>query len=595
MRNFFAVLLSALILSAGAAISGELDNYYLQKFGEMPTSAKAALKAAPASVERCGMPLRKELRSDWKKLESSTQKTLAKYLEQPALANETIILSNGSHFRIHYATSGTDAPPLADANNNGIPDWVETVADTFEAVYKREITEMGYQQPPNMPYDVFLLKINPYLGLTISDIVTNQSATSFIEINNDLSGYIYTPLAMLKITAAHEFQHAIQYGYNYYFDIWYAEATSSWLEDETYDSVNQLYDDAASYYSNTSAALNSPTDSGYSRWVFNRYLAEIFSPAATQSSFIKGIWELLATKTSSSGADIPMLPVIAEAVATKGSDLPGSFLGFAKRFKLNDWKSHLNEKGRYPSVTFSTIPSTGNASISIPPVALPEYSFQYFSFVSSAASPQQTTITYPSKPAAYSITAIVNNTSQYNGDSDGTITIPTLSSADTLYLLVSNNSTGTYATPTEPAANISSPVDTTNPYTGSPTIVQAAAPSPPASGGGGGGGCFIATAAYGSYLHPKVMVLREFRDHYLLTNPPGRVLVSTYYKLSPPMAVFIARHESLRYAVRLFLAPLIFAVEHLWLTLAASTACAAYVILLAIRWRKEQLLQSQYI
>jgi len=28
----------------------------------------------------------------------------------------------------------------------------------------------------------------------------------------------------------------------------------------------------------------------------------------------------------------------------------------------------------------------------------------------------------------------------------------------------------------------------------------------PASGGGGGGGCFIATAAYGSYLDPHVMV-----------------------------------------------------------------------------------------
>ncbi len=61
----------------------------------------------------------------------------------------------------------------------------------------------------------------------------------------------------------------------------------------------------------------------------------------------------------------------------------------------------------------------------------------------------------------------------------------------------------------------------------------------PSGGGGGGdsgggGGCFIATAAYGSYLDPHVQILRNFRDEYLLNNRPGRVFVRLYNHYSPP-------------------------------------------------------------
>jgi hypothetical protein len=73
----------------------------------------------------------------------------------------------------------------------------------------------------------------------------------------------------------------------------------------------------------------------------------------------------------------------------------------------------------------------------------------------------------------------------------------------------------------------------------------------------GGGGCFIATAAFGSYLDPHVNILRVFRDRFLLTNVPGRVFVSFYYKYSPPIARFLERHAVVKPFVRISLLPVI--------------------------------------
>lgn len=78
----------------------------------------------------------------------------------------------------------------------------------------------------------------------------------------------------------------------------------------------------------------------------------------------------------------------------------------------------------------------------------------------------------------------------------------------------------------------------------------------------GSGACFIATAAYGSYLDPHVMALRRFRDRVLMTNAPGRAFVAFYYRNSPPLANFIYHHDSLRIMTRWALTPLVLTAEY---------------------------------
>jgi len=90
------------------------------------------------------------------------------------------------------------------------------------------------------------------------------------------------------------------------------------------------------------------------------------------------------------------------------------------------------------------------------------------------------------------------------------------------------------------------------------TIITLATPVIPFDGSGdGGSGCFIATAAFGSYVSPYVRVLRNFRDTFLMTSRVGRAFVTWYYRVSPPIADTIAQRSVARAVIRAGLLPLI--------------------------------------
>ena len=82
-------------------------------------------------------------------------------------------------------------------------------------------------------------------------------------------------------------------------------------------------------------------------------------------------------------------------------------------------------------------------------------------------------------------------------------------------------------------------------------------PSSDATGSDGGSGCFIATAAFGSPVEAHVLLLQKFRDLFLLPTNIGRSFVNNYYRLSPPIADFIAQHDTLRAVVRVLLVPVV--------------------------------------
>ena len=92
-------------------------------------------------------------------------------------------------------------------------------------------------------------------------------------------------------------------------------------------------------------------------------------------------------------------------------------------------------------------------------------------------------------------------------------------------------------------------------------------------------GCFIATAAYWSYLAPEVEVLRQFSDEYLITNPIGRTFVEFYYRVSPPAAEYISRSEGLKSLTRCALAPAVYTLKYPFLLLIFLSFVLVVIIL----------------
>jgi len=101
----------------------------------------------------------------------------------------------------------------------------------------------------------------------------------------------------------------------------------------------------------------------------------------------------------------------------------------------------------------------------------------------------------------------------------------------------------------------------------------------------GGGGCFIATAAYGSYLDPHVRSLRRFRDETLMNSRAGRALVARYDEVSPSIARYIEQHEALRTVTRCVLTPVVFAIEAPVLAFSVLIGLV-FLTLRLIRWAR---------
>lgn len=260
---------------------------------------------------------------------------------RPLLTDEQTLTT--THFVVHYTVTGTDAvyEPDVDVNPaNGVPDYVDWVAEDVETVWQMEIGAMGWLEPPpdtgeggDTRYDLYLKHIPLYYGYTDyadgflgdnpnSPLVTETKAYySYVVLENDFSSMTGDKRDLVRVTLAHEFNHAIQLGTDATEAVWLMEATATWIEDEVYDGINDNYPFLRDWFENPDTALDLPDLQayfyGYARWIFMRYVSEHHGGQAT----VRSMWEHAVALDS--------MDAVNAALAEAGTDFETVFSRFA--------------------------------------------------------------------------------------------------------------------------------------------------------------------------------------------------------------------------------------------------------------------------
>ena len=139
----------------------------------------------------------------------------------------------GTLFCIHWVTSGRTRSRRPTPTATACPNYVEYVITTMKYVYASEVAPMGYRKPlydtatagryrgnPNGKYDIYLAELGNagLYGYCAPEGSTRpHQSPGYCVLDNNYAPAQYGDRNFfnpLRVTAAHEFFHAIQFGYD---------------------------------------------------------------------------------------------------------------------------------------------------------------------------------------------------------------------------------------------------------------------------------------------------------------------------------------------------------------------------------------------
>ena len=93
---------------------------------------------------------------------------------------------------------------------------------------------------------------------------SGRSRFAFLVMDNDYKPSQFPdytdPLAPMQVTAAHEYNHVLQYNYDSFQDTWMFESTATWSEEKVFDAVNDYVFYLTSWAMQPDEPITSPGD-----------------------------------------------------------------------------------------------------------------------------------------------------------------------------------------------------------------------------------------------------------------------------------------------------------------------------------------------
>lgn len=264
----------------------------------------------------------------------------------------------GTDVCVHRVGSGSDKSTRA---------YARTTLRTLQSVHQKYVGA-GYRGPKsdraarnnggNGKTDVYLADIGDrgIYGYCTTDqprASDQRSVWAYCVLDNDYRTGQFptnTPRANLRVTAAHEYFHAVQFGYDYLEDSWLIEGTATWAEDELYDGV----DDNVNYL--VDGPMGRPgrsldLDSGglevYGVWSFFRYLTEQL-PASSNGlpTLVRETWE--RADAAGTAPDEYSLQALERVLAERDVEIRDAFADYVAGNRFPGRTYEEGAENRYP-------------------------------------------------------------------------------------------------------------------------------------------------------------------------------------------------------------------------------------------------------
>jgi len=338
-----------------------------------PSSLPVQFQSSVIETQKCATDILLEAQRKWNEISTSGQLALKALLVRPS-ATYTYD-SPGGKFKIHYSTTGPNAVPTSDvAPANGIPDYIEWLANYADSSYRAEIITLAQFEPPSdgtlggdSRYDIYTEEMG-YYGYTQSEGAGPNpwnDAYSYISVHRNFIGFPPNDdpdgnqKGAAKVTIAHEYYHAIQFAYNYLEDAWLMEASSTWMEDYVFDPVNDNYNYLPDWFSYPDYSLSSTVNlHQYAAFIWPKYLSQNFG-----DTFMPELWSNCIYATGYSA--------LTSTLSTHGATLNAQFAEFCVWNFITGSRNdgiHYRDASSYPLIktvrTHTTYPVSGQGPVS---------------------------------------------------------------------------------------------------------------------------------------------------------------------------------------------------------------------------------------